>query len=250
MKKRHVASFLLAGAFLVNGGFQVSASETGDNPNDVPDVPTEDQLKALEEKENAVKVMMKEKAKNSSAKDGSTINYLPDGYYKTLGVPSFEQITSYYCGPATVKQVLHYLNGASSSQGTYASQLGTTSDGTVFSLVDDVLNKNQSKNNYVVAKIGTYDSWSSKVQYALDRNYPAVLDLKIDPSYMPKYTRPIAGHILNVSGVDSKYTSPAQVRLTDPFDQDNRGVTLGNIWHPHKGVYNANNAHFRQEIIY
>ena len=69
---------------------------------------------------------------------------------------------------------------------------------------------------------------------------------------MPKYTSSVAGHILNVSGVDStlRTSSSALVRLTDPFDQGGRGVTLGNVWHPHKGVYNANNAHFRQALLY
>lgn len=79
-----------------------------------------------------------------------------------------------------------------------------------------------------------------------------MLDLKISPSYMPKYTSGVEGHILNVSGIDStldRYTT-FQIRLTDPFDQGNRGVTLGNVWHPHKGVYDANNAHFRKAIQY
>nr|GGG82318.1 hypothetical protein GCM10011398_29770 [Virgibacillus oceani] len=66
---------------------------------------------------------------------------------------------------------------------------------------------------------------------------------------MPKYTRTVEGHILNVSGYDTR-TAPARIRLTDPFDQGNRGVTLGNVWHPHRGVYDANSAHFRRAMIW
>jgi hypothetical protein len=64
---------------------------------------------------------------------------------------------------------------------------------------------------------------------------------------MPKYTSYVAGHILNTSGYDYQDST---IRLTDPFDQGNRGVTIGNTWHPHEGVYQANLDHFRQAIIW
>ena len=232
-------SLILAGSLFAFSSINTHASGTGDNPNFTPDKMSAEQVKAAAEKE---------------AEINSKVNIMadPDGVYKTIGVPSYKQEKNYWCGPATVKQVVGFLKGSSSSQSTYASQLGTTTDGTEFSKVDDILNKNQSKNTYVYISIGSYSNWSNKIEYALSKNYPAVLDLKISPSYMPKYTSSVAGHILNVSGVDStlRTSSSALVRLTDPFDQGGRGVTLGNVWHPHKGVYNANNAHFRQALLY
>lgn len=221
------------------------ASGTGDNPVYTEDVMTPEQLTADAE----FKEMLNDLEKNKQSKPNKSTNQaLPEGSYKALAVPSFEQSTSYYCGPATVKQVLHYLKGTSSSQGTYATQLGTTTSGTDFSLVDNVLNSNQSSKTYVYSSIGSYSNWTDTIDVNLTSSKPTVLDLSITPSYMPKYTRNIAGHILNTSGVDSR-TSPKKIRLTDPFDQDNRGVTLGNIWHTHSGVYSANNAHFRAAFI-
>lgn len=202
------------------------------------DQPTEEQLQILAESEKKLK---------SGVEPLATI---PGGLYRTIAVPSYKQTTSYYCGPATIKQVVQFLKGSSLAQSSYASQLGTTSSaGSDFSLVDNVLNNNQTKKTFVYGNIGTYDNWANRIKTSLTNNYPVVLDLKITPSYMPKYTRNIAGHILNVSGVNTTST-PFQVRLTDPFDEGGRGVTLGNVWHPQKGVYDANNAHFRKAFIY
>jgi hypothetical protein len=244
MKKIGISFFLAAS--LLMSGITAHAAGTGDNPNFTKDVPTETQKSAIIDKERAVKEWKEERNTQSSE---ITPMSLPDGYYKTIAVPSFEQQTSYWCGPATTKQVLHYLNGSSSSQSTIASGLGTTTAGTDFSLVDNYLNSKQSKNYYVYSSSLSYGTWSDHVNYGLDHNYPVVLDLEIYPSYMPKYTTHIAGHILNVSGADSRF-SPAQIRLTDPYDQGNRGVTLGNVWHSHKGVYDANMDHFRQASLW
>ena len=65
---------------------------------------------------------------------------------QTLNVPTFQQETSYWCGPACIKQSIHYINGSSASQSTYASSMGTSSSiGTyVYKMVDE-LNKRQSK---------------------------------------------------------------------------------------------------------
>lgn len=248
MKKVGIG-FILSTALLFSG-LSVSAAGTGDNPVDVPIVVTKEDQKKYEIKERTLQDYIKEQKKQSKTKTGDfSAQVLPDGKYKTIGVPSFKQETNYWCGPATTKQVLHFLNGSSSSQSYYAGQLGTTSQGTTFPYVADVLNKFQSKNTYYYKSIVDYSTWSWRVQYNTDNNYPTVLDLEIYPSYMPKYTTHIEGHILNVSGYDTRY-SPLQIRLTDPFDQGNRGVTLGNVWHPHKGVFDANWAHSRQSMIW
>lgn len=247
MKK--VGATLLLSSSIFFSGLNVHAAGTGDNPSFTEDVATEAQVKAFKEKESLVKEYMKEQRKHGK-EDGVVTNALPDGKYKVISVPSFKQETSYWCGPATVKQVLDFLNGSSNSQSYYASKLGTTTDGTDFSKVDDVLNAHQSVNTYVYASISDYSTWSSRIEYNTDKNIPTVLDLKIDPKYMPKYTAVVEGHILNVSGYDTKYSSTAQIRLTDPYDQGNRGVTLGNVWHPHSGVYQCNNLHFRKAMIW
>ncbi|MED1785495.1 C39 family peptidase [Brevibacillus fortis] len=224
----------------------IMAQGTGDNPNFSEDIKTEKDLKWMEEKEKMVSEYIEEKyTKNKGIRVlgvGGTRN--------TIRVPEFEQETYYYCGPATVKQVLDHINGNSNSQDDYASELKTHDDnGTDFSMVDNVLNDNQNDNNYVYKTFNSdeKDKWLSKIEWGVDNNYPTILDLKITSKYMPKYRESVEGHILNTSGYDWE---DHEIRLTDPFDQGNRGITLGNTWHPADGVWKANQAHFREAIIY
>jgi hypothetical protein len=250
MVYKKIAAIALSGLLLSGaGGINAFAQGAGDNPNLTEDVKTKQEIKDMKLKEAAVDEHIRKKKESKGKKDDSSSYIIPDGEYKAISVPSYEQQTSYWCGPATVKQILGYINGSSSSQSYYASKLGTTKAGTDFSLVDNVLDQHQSKVDYVYVSIGDYGRWTDRIEFAVDTGGPAALDLEIYPSYMPKYTTHIAGHILNASGYDTRY-SPAKVRLTDPYDQGNRGVTLGNVWHPMSGVYDANYEHFRQAMIY
>ena len=47
-----------------------------------------------------------------------------------MDVPGYKQETTYYCGPATLKQTMQYINKRSLPQSAYASALGTTTAGT------------------------------------------------------------------------------------------------------------------------
>ncbi|WP_247900336.1 C39 family peptidase [Paenibacillus pabuli] len=182
----------------------------------------------------------------------SGISMFALGESKTIAVPSYQQEKSYWCGPATTKQVLGFFNGSSSSQTTYAKELGTTTDGTDFSLVDDVINKYQTKNTYIYQSFTSSDylTWKSAMILSIDWGNPAVLDLKITSANMPLYPRTVEGHILNTSGYNVISENDKKLRLTDPFDEGGRGVTLGNVWHPFDGVWGANQAHFRKAILW
>ncbi|MGG3874107.1 C39 family peptidase [Brevibacillus laterosporus] len=235
----------------------VFAEGTGDNQTPTEDIKTQEQIDALEEKEGDLEEFLRNKYKEISREDIHELStseiqriFREDEKVRdTIGIKGFEQETSYWCGPATVKQVLHYINGSSKSQKSYAKELGTTTDGTDFSLIDDVLNDNQSKNKYVYT---THDSdqkykFLDKIEYGIEHDYPVILDLSIKPEYMPLYKKAVKGHILNASGYDWR---DWELRLTDPFDQGGRGVTLGNTWHPADGVWKANQNHFRSAVIW
>lgn len=226
----------------------IMAAGTGDDPRAIPDIPSPEQMTAKQQKIAIIKQL--ETLRKQAAINGGVS---PFSNIATLSVPSFEQETNYWCGPATTKQVLHYLNKSSESQSYYANELGTTTDGTVFSIIDDVLNDHQSKTTYIYQTFSSneYDTWETIMLASANLFIaPAVLDLQISPSYMPLYTTHIAGHILNTSGYDILDPNNKKIRLTDPFDQGGRGVTLGNVWHPMEGVWQANQAHFRKAVIY
>lgn len=90
---------------------------------------------------------------------------------KVLAATQQPQIRDYFCGPATISEMLAQM-GHKVSQQTAARELGTTNAGTDWSdgtgyPMPNVLNKNQSRNDYVAvalpwspspSQINTYES--------------------------------------------------------------------------------------------
>ncbi|PDO10017.1 MAG: hypothetical protein BLM47_09385 [Candidatus Reconcilbacillus cellulovorans] len=225
------------------------AAGTGDDPNPTSDIPTEAQIAAAKAKEEMIRQYMQNKDSKKQ------ITPMSLGEVRTLNVTPFKQETPYWCGPATVKQVLHFLNGTSQPQSYYASKLGTTTDGTDFSKVDDVLNSHQSVHTYTYRSFSSneYSTWVTAMILTIDWGVPAVLDLRISRDLLPNYTSTVEGHILNTSGYDtSSYPNQTSYRLrvTAPYDQGNRGATFGNKWYEMEKVWKANQAHFRKAIIW
>lgn len=243
-QKLVISSTLLLSLLLPSTSF---AAGTGDHSKPSIDIPTQSQLSASMVKEQ----LLQEHKKKLKRMESTGITTRADLSYRTIAVTPFKQETNYWCGPATTKQMLHFINGSSQSQSYYAGKLGTTTDGTDFSLIDNVLNDHQSTNTYTYRDFTSsdFDTWKSIMILTIDWSKPAALDLKITSQNMPLYTSPVAGHILNNSGYDLA-TSDKRIRLTDPFDQGGRGVTHGNVWHPFEGVWKANQAHFRKAVIW
>lgn len=160
--------------------------------------------------------------------------------YVTLPVTRYEQETNYYCGPATVNQVVCYVTGTYRQQSFYATELGTTTAGTDMTRITGVLNEYIYEDHYVYSSIGTRSEWLEKIRYSLDCNRPAVLDINTEDTTLGfPYTS--EGHFVNVSGYDG---SSGTVRITDPNDPN------GNVWYPIRNLYAANNNHFRKAIIW
>lgn len=164
--------------------------------------------------------------------------------YKTCRVPVFEQINSYYCGPATVKQVLDYINGYSSSQSSYAGRLGTTTSGTDMTAIPPIINSDIGRNWYIYTTFRSFSQWFNCVQSSINSDYPAILD--IDTRYVRAFPYNSSGHFVNVSGYDIyDDLNIHDVRITDPW-----GPGLGNRWYESYDVYNANSDHWRSAIIW
>lgn len=132
-----------------------------------PYKPSKKDIEMLEKKSLELKSLESKSGKNSLA----SINQI-------LNVPVFRQINGYYCGPATVKQVLHYLNGWSLSQEEYGAMLGTTSAGTNMTDIPRVLNANQSKAYYMYQEINNFTDWYVRVDFDITRGNPVIIDIK------------------------------------------------------------------------
>lgn len=172
-----------------------------------------------------------------------------DTGYRTCKVPVFEQINGYYCGPATLKQVIHFINGSSLSQSQYATKLGTTTAGTDMTVIRTVLNEEISGLSYKYYTFSSFDSWFIRVRASIDYNFPAILD--IDTRHVSAFPYNSSGHYVNVSGYDvyrdmqgPEYDTHL-VRITDPW-----GPGLGNRWYESNDLYTANSNHWRSAIIW
>ena len=78
--------------------------------------------------------------------------------------------------------------------------------------------------------------------WGLHAKRPAVLDINtVNISAFPYNTN---GHYVNVSGYDDR-GGTNKVRITDPY-----WTGFGNKWYNETDVYNANNQHWRQSMIY
>lgn len=162
--------------------------------------------------------------------------------FKTLAVTCYQQENGYYCGPATVKQVVHYLTGVEKSQDYFAGLLGTVVDGTNFSVIPGVLNSEIGENHYVYSSIQTQDMWYARIKLSTNNGYPVVLDIKTEN--IDGFPYFVAGHIINTSGYN-EVQSPTTIRITDPY-----GPGLGNQWYASDLLYNVNAAHSRQAMIW
>lgn len=102
------------------------------------------------------------------------------GYPASASFPGNQtpQITSYYCGPATVHEALNSV-GVGMSQATAADHLNTTTNGTAWSgggtsptgyPVPDVLNHHETRNYYVPQYVSS-DGSTAVDQYEQDLMY-------------------------------------------------------------------------------
>lgn len=124
------------------------------------------------------------------------------------------QITSYYCGPATVHEALGAM-GVGMSQDTAASHLGTTTNGTPWSggitsptgyPVPDVMNHHETRNNYVPQYVSSNGS-SAVNQYEQD----LVFDIY-------GFGAPVIGDAYEVPGGPHLVGHPSSAQILHWFD--------------------------------
>jgi hypothetical protein len=117
-----------------------------------------------------IEAMRSDAAALSKCANGSCPSVLPAG--RDLKQTQQAQINSYYCGPATVSEMLAQM-GKAVGQRKAARELGTKSDGTGWSDADgypvpEVLNRNQDRNNYVAVGLPWSPTKSEIKTYEID----------------------------------------------------------------------------------
>lgn len=163
-----------------------------------------------------------------------------------LGVKVFTQENDHFCGPATVKQTLHYINGYSSSQDTIARAIGTNDRGSNLEPMVDYINDHKDYGStYVIISRPSKSKILRMVEYAVEHKTPVVCRLRFERTGSWKYeTR---GHFLNANGYNS-YGD--EILLTDPNIKNVRPSAGGSYWVTLQELYDATNDHFAQEMAY
>lgn len=168
-------------------------------------------------------------------------------------MPCFKQETSYWCGPATGKQVVHFHNGTSASQATIAAAMGTTSSsGTEWTAVRDYVNAKQNKCFYVSVTPATKQRMEEYVLSSVSTfNSPPILQLKFTGSLQnpTPWEYSTGGHYVNAHTI-YEYSVNKPIGITDPYIQRIKPSSLGYYTVDSIHVWNATQAHWKKHLMY
>ncbi len=231
------------------------AAGTGDDPR-----PTKDVISAADAPARAAEVasMTAWKARRAATlgaqKTGgvSAKGYWDNPPYQYLWTPTRPQERTYWCGPATVQTVESYFRSRYHTQAQIAALLGTTTNGTDFTRVDDVLRRLTGKSYYYYGPVTRWDDFAALLDYGIGgKLMPVVADVSIDGSFWPNYQFSHAGHILPIEAYDFRVASYA-TRINDPYDEARwarGGSTLGHRSYKAYVIWDGLYHHFRHAMV-
>lgn len=236
---RVAAAAMAAAVFMISVTGSAFAAGTGDDPRPIPDV--------LTRGEAAKKARLE--AEHGDGTPGGVQSLVFDAPYRYLYTPSHLQGTDYYCGPATV-QVIHDYFGWPFSQPFYAQKLGTTTAGTNFSRVDDILRAYVRPAYYYYGDL-TESAFNYRVQHSiLTHGYPLAADLNVNGLVWDNYVFSHNGHIMPIEGFDWRYMV---IRVNDVYDEARYraggGQTFGHKVYPQSTVWHGVSTHFRKAVV-
>lgn len=138
------------------------------------------------------------------------------GFWFYLRVPVYRQINRYFCGPASVQEVVKYLSNKYRKQTFYAKKLHTTKSGTDIKNISHVLNK-YTRRSFTCSRNGSKKHFSGALLYNTIVFCPTVLNVRSSGHGHWKY--PTKGHFLPTAGVFLKNSKVAYVRVADPHNE-------------------------------
>ncbi|HYO61614.1 MAG TPA: C39 family peptidase, partial [Actinomycetota bacterium] len=117
-------------------------------------------------------------------------------------VPYYLQERSYWCGPATTRQIAGFFNSSPPSQTFMADKLGTTRDGTWFPMVAKVMNDRRPNDGpWLLDDIETHGDLISRMDYGYNNRTPGALHVKLLKTFYNYYAFDHDGHIATSSGL-------------------------------------------------
>lgn len=171
---------------------------------------------------------------------------VPD--YCVMSVPVCKQATSYYCGPATVQQLIRLFGkDYDTTQDDIAKSIGTTSAGSSLKPMVDYIRDS----GYAVYRILSKPSLDD-LQRLIGTNIsglytPPIGRIRFDKGGNWSYST--NGHFLNVSGYDYTDKNNCKVRLTDPNIQRVIPSSNGEYWVTLEEFYQATITSKSKEFV-
>ncbi|WP_319256650.1 C39 family peptidase [Streptomyces europaeiscabiei] len=136
-----------------------------------------------------------------------------------------------YCGPAAVRAALSVTDSTPPSQATLAGELGTTSSvGTPYSTIAGVLNRRQSRNDYLTSTVTSGATIMANAKLSITR-HSSVAILSVNTSGLP-WSNGGTGHYIVIYGYND---STGNLSVWDP---NNGNHTLSA-----SQAYRASSAH-------
>ena len=180
---------------------------------------------------------------------GAITPMIASGQYGYLWTPWHLQERSYWCGPATCQIVTHYF-GRLVSQSTFASFMGTTTNGTAFYRVADALRNYSGRPYYYYGGLGA-GTVTTKVSDSISGHaMPLVADVNVVPGIWNQYRFSHSGHILPVEGYDWRY---GNIRVCDPYNEATYrmggGSTGGHVTHTLNALLNGVGTHPQRAVV-
>jgi len=208
---------------------------------DIEDGDLSDFIQAIETN-NTLTTEEKTEAIKSAKELKSVLADIPSSKYLDVWVST--QTETWYCGPATAKQLVTYFNGSADNQATIAKAMGTTSAGSDMAQISNYVNNKTSVyyNIYTKPSLSTLTSF---IKASITANMPPILRMKVTTSYGFPYTIKSTGHFMNANGYNS-----TKVRVTDPEIKNRNAADYPDgmysvTWN---NVYDATTEHFAKEL--
>lgn len=205
-------------------------------------------INTLKEKLNNVSTIQ---SLNFANKLNTASTIQPRYFVNKLNIESFQQENQSYCGPANVKQVLHYINHSSLSQSQYAQDMTDPTTGEFASVyqIRNTLNAYLDDNDhyqYIPKSLLTESEFYALINVNINNDRPLILHANTTSLYM--YNGHVTGHYITISGhtitgiFDDDY-SPINIYYvnTDYLDYG-RGNVYGEHMDTFDNVYNALNT--------
>ena len=155
-----------------------------------------------------------------------------------------QQVTQYYCGPAAARIAVSARDSTPPSQGTLASALGTTTNGTNFGSMAPVLSRFVPNAVYRAEWMGSMTATTAQGNLLWDRatknvddGYATVCNWIVLPGQYPKWggNRGTIYHYVTIDGYDTRYRT---LRISDPAGSTLSSSLPHRYWLPAQSVAN------------